>query len=126
MRKPTIIAGLATATVLAVGGGAAFAASKTPTPSTTTTSSENRTSTTAPSVPREQAEKTALEKVPGGKLTSTESTELETENGKQVWEVEVTAPDGVEHEISVDAAKGVVVSEEVEDDDRSGTEHDDD
>ncbi|MEU7002170.1 PepSY domain-containing protein [Nonomuraea sp. NPDC046570] len=122
MRKPMIIAGLTTVAVLAVGG-AAFA-NQTPSPSSTTTSFQDQGTTAVPAISREQAEKTALAKVPGGKVTSSE---LETDDGLQAWEVDIAATDGTEHEISVDAAKGTVLADELDktDDDTDDDDSDD-
>ncbi|MFC6082411.1 PepSY domain-containing protein [Sphaerisporangium aureirubrum] len=143
MSKSKIVAGLATAALLVVGGGTALAAAGAadPTPATgapstspsSTSASPEQTpaaAPVAPEVPREQAERAALAKVAGGRVTSTE---LETEHGHQYWDVEVTAPDGAEHEFSVDTRTGALTAGEVDhdddgpdgDDDRDGDEDDD-
>lgn len=101
MRKPMIIAGLAAA-ALVVGGGVAYAGAQDEAPSSTGP---------APAISQQQAEKTALDKVPGAKVTSTE---LESEDGTQVWEVDLTGTDGVEHEVEVDAAQGTVLKTETD------------
>ncbi|GAA1274254.1 hypothetical protein GCM10009677_29300 [Sphaerisporangium rubeum] len=140
MTKSKIIAGLATATLLVIGGGTALAAADfSPSPAASPTE-DRRDGEVAPSasaspeddggvaspaaspaaepkVSREEAERTALGKVAGGRVTSTE---LENEHGKQVWDVEVDAPDGTEHEFDIDAATGAIVKQEVDDDDHSG------
>lgn len=118
MRKPMIIAGLTTVAVLAVGGAAL--ANQTPSPSSTTTSFQDQSTTAVPAISREQAEKTALATVPGGKVTSSE---LETDDGLQAWEVDIAATDGTEHEISVDAAKGTILTDEL---DKADDDTDDD
>ncbi|MEO3810282.1 PepSY domain-containing protein [Sphaerisporangium sp. B11E5] len=133
MTKSKIIAGLATATLLLVGGGTALAATDlSPSPAASpaedrptadATPSATGSPAAAPKVSREQAERAALAKVPGGRVTSAE---LETEDGRQLWDVEVDATDGTEHEFDIDAATGAVASEEVDDDDHSGPGGDDD
>lgn len=54
----------------------------------------------------EEAEKIALEAVPGGKI---ESIERETEWGRLVYEVEVLDPQGVEWDVVIDAADGKIL-----------------
>ncbi|MGW4640325.1 PepSY domain-containing protein [Sphaerisporangium sp. NPDC004334] len=71
---------------------------------------------------REQAEKTALAKVPGGTVISAE---LDTENGKQVWEFDIAATGGPEHDITVDATSGTVLAD-TQDDDVTGADGADD
>ncbi|MET8160540.1 PepSY domain-containing protein [Sphaerisporangium sp. NPDC005289] len=113
MRKSVIIAGLATAATL-TAGGVAYAAQQdafSPSPSAS-----------APAVSREQAEKTALAKVPGGTVTSAE---LDAENGKQVWEFDIAATGGTEHDITVDATSGTVLAD-TQDDDVTGADGADD
>jgi hypothetical protein len=59
-----------------------------------------------------QAEKTALAKVPGGKIRSEE---LERENGRVVWSFEFSMPNTKSiTEVQVDAKSGKVVSTEIE------------
>ncbi|GGL05578.1 hypothetical protein Sme01_56650 [Sphaerisporangium melleum] len=132
MNRSKIIAGLATATLLVVGGGTALAAADlSPSPAASPTEDRPAAQVTptasaspqdgpaaAPKIAREEAERTALGKVSGGRVTSTE---LETEHGRQVWDVEVDASDGTEHEFDIDATTGAVASHEVDDDDHSGT-----
>ncbi|NVI87421.1 PepSY domain-containing protein [Actinomadura sp. BRA 177] len=52
-------------------------------------------------------------KAVSGRVTSAD---FETEHGKAVWEVDVTGKDGVEHEVTVDAATGKVLNQEVDED----------
>ncbi len=60
----------------------------------------------------EEASKTALEKVPGGKI---KSSELEKERGKLVWSFDISMPKSKNiTEVQVDANTGKVVSVEVE------------
>ncbi|WP_067177280.1 PepSY domain-containing protein [Microtetraspora niveoalba] len=47
-----------------------------------------------------------LATVPGGRITELN---LDTERGRTVWESDVITPDGVKHEVTVDAASGAVV-----------------
>lgn len=89
-----LIHGAVLATALACSGSAAAAAPK---PKTTIT--------------MEKAESIALERVPGGTI---ESIERDRELGVLVYEVEVHAPDGREHDITIDAADGRVLSDEID------------
>ncbi|MEV7008023.1 PepSY domain-containing protein [Streptosporangium sp. NPDC051022] len=116
MRKPMIIAGIATAAVLVAGGGAAMAAADAePTPAATTSSpSDDHGTATAPKISSSQAEKTALDQVPAGWVTSAE---LETEHGRQTWEIEVRSDNGGEHEFTVDAETGSLITGKADKDD---------
>lgn len=61
---------------------------------------------------QEEAAKTALSKVPDGKI---KSTELEKEHGKLVWSFDIATPESKNiTEIQVDANTGEIVSNEVE------------
>ncbi|MDH2429593.1 PepSY domain-containing protein [Sphaerisporangium sp. TRM90804] len=142
MRKPMIIAGLATAAALVVGGGVAVAGvQETPTPAASSsapapapstpagtpstsvpTDDDRKQGEPAPAVAREAAEKTALAQVPGGKVTEAE---LDTENNTQVWEFDVTGTDGVENEITVNATSGAVIANEKDDDTDEQDDQDD-
>ncbi len=66
------------------------------------------------SITIERAERIALERVPGGVV---EEIERDRQLGKDVFEIEVRAPDGREHELVLDASDGRVLSEEIDDDD---------
>ncbi|MFI9632222.1 PepSY domain-containing protein [Nocardia sp. NPDC051929] len=54
---------------------------------------------------RQQAIDKALAAVPGGRVTSIQ---LDTDQGVAVWEVELTTPAGVEHDVTIDADSGQV------------------
>ena len=59
-----------------------------------------------------EAEKTALAKVPGGKV---ESAELENEHGKLIWSFDIFAPHSLNiAEVQVDAKTGKIVSTKIE------------
>ncbi|WP_330229597.1 PepSY domain-containing protein [Nocardia sp. NBC_00508] len=60
-----------------------------------------------PGINRQQAIDKAIEAVPGGRV---DSAELDTDRGTPVWEVELTTPDGVEHEVTIDANSGQVLA----------------
>lgn len=62
----------------------------------------------------EEAGRIALERVPGGTI---ESIERDRHLGKLVYEVDVRAPDGREHDLTIDASDGRVLSEEIDWDD---------
>ena len=66
----------------------------------------------APRITMEQAERIALDHVPG---STVESIERDSEGGTVVYEVELRAADGVEHEIVIDANDGRVIRAEVDD-----------
>ena len=58
------------------------------------------------------AEKTALAKVPGGKI---ESSELENEHGKLIWSFDISVPNSVNiAEVQVDAKNGKIISNTTE------------
>lgn len=59
------------------------------------------------------AEAAALKAVPGHAT----SAGFDRDEGRAVWEVDVTGADGTEHEVAVDAATGKVLAEEADDDD---------
>ncbi|MGO4613494.1 PepSY domain-containing protein [Nocardia sp. 2YAB30] len=60
-----------------------------------------------PGITRQQAIDKAVEAVPGGR---TESAEFDTDGASAVWEVELVTPDGVEHEVTIDANSGKVLA----------------
>ena len=63
-------------------------------------------------VSKHDAEKTALAKVPGGKI---KTAELEKEHGKLVWSFDITTPKSPNiTEVQVDAINGKVISTEIE------------
>ncbi|MEU7766166.1 PepSY domain-containing protein [Nocardia sp. NPDC049190] len=101
----------ATAAVVVAGGSLALAAFATGGNYWNTVSfepSESNWSLVANStVTRQQAIDTAVDAVPGGRVTSAE---IDKEAGTAVWEVELTSPDGVEHEVIIDASSGKVLS----------------
>ncbi len=59
-------------------------------------------------IDRSEAEKAALQAVPG----TVESAKLEEENGYVVYEVEVAGDDGQDHHVDVDAGNGKVLQQE--------------
>ncbi|MEV4244129.1 PepSY domain-containing protein [Streptosporangium canum] len=133
MRKPVIIfTGIALA-ALTVGGGVAFAdqdesgpalsrpaGTATPTPGT----DDDADVTRKPAVLVEQAQQTALARVSGGWVTSSD---LETEGGTTSWEIEVADGAGAGREIVVDATTGKILSEAADTaDDQESDDQDDD
>jgi len=63
-------------------------------------------------ITQEDAEKTALAKISGGKV---ESSELENEHGKLIWSFDISVPNSVNiAEVQVDAKTGKVVSNKTE------------
>ncbi|MBF6165839.1 PepSY domain-containing protein [Streptomyces gardneri] len=59
-------------------------------------------------ISRQQAIDKAVQAVPGGRVVSAE---LDTDRGKPVWEVELTTPQGVEHDVTIDAGSGEVLAD---------------
>ena len=59
----------------------------------------------------EKAERIALDRVPGGTITEIE---IDRHNGRKVFEVDVRASDGREHELVIDASDGRVLSEDID------------
>jgi len=63
-------------------------------------------------VPMVEAQKTALARVPGGKI---ESAELEKERGKLIWSFDIAVPKSRNvTEVQVDAKSGKIVSTKIE------------
>ena len=63
-------------------------------------------------IAEEPATQTALARVPGGEI---KSTELEREHGKLIWSFDISKPNSRNiAEVQVDAETGEVVSEEIE------------
>ena len=63
-------------------------------------------------VSKEQAEKTALAKVPGGTI---KEGELEKEHGKLIWSFDISTPNSTDiKEVQVDAITGELVSVKTE------------
>lgn len=73
------------------------------------------------SVTKAQATEIALQKVPG----TVDEVELEKEDGKVVWEVEIIAANKQEHELLIDANSGEIIKQELDDDDHDDDDHDD-
>lgn len=67
----------------------------------------------APAVSEARAIEIALAEVPG----TVKETELEREDGTQVYEIEILTADGVEMEVEIDAASGKILDVDREDDD---------
>ena len=71
---------------------------------------------------KEQAQQTALAKVPGGSI---KEGELEKEKGKLIWSFDVAIPDSKDiREVNVDAITGDVVSVETETPEQQAKEKD--
>jgi uncharacterized membrane protein YkoI len=81
-----------------------------------------QSATEAPGLSTEQAIQIALAEVPG----DVQETELEREDGMQVYEIEILTADGVEMEVEIDAQTGAVLEIEVEDDLDDDSDDDDD
>lgn len=85
-----------------------------------------QTAATATGLSVEQVIEIALDEVPG----EVQELEMETEDGQQVWEVEILAADGSSMEVEIDAQSGDVLEIDTEDrndeDDRSEDHSEDD
>lgn len=66
----------------------------------------------AKTITLERAERIALERVPGGTITEIE---IDRHDGRKVFDVEVRATDGREHDLVIDASDGRILSEDVDD-----------
>ena len=86
--------GVLAAAILTLGGGVAIAAQP----------------EAEPKIERAAAEEAALSAVPG----EVKDTELESEGGSAIYEVEVLGKDGKLREVTVDASSGQVSGQEVE------------
>lgn len=78
--------------------------------------------TAAPTLSEAQAIEIALAEVPG----EVKETELESEDGLQVYEIEILTAEGKEMEVEIHAGTGEVMDVEAEDDDNEDDEDDDD
>lgn len=76
----------------------------------------------APAITEAQAIEIALAEVPG----EVRETELEREDGMQVYEIEIRTADGAEMEVAVDASNGTVLEVEADDADDGDDADDDD
>jgi uncharacterized membrane protein YkoI len=117
MKNPiqALLSGTVLALVMACSGSASAAApTQEPTPHATAAPTKEPTPKTTLTI--EQAERIALERVPGGVV---ESVERDRRLGREVFEVDVRAPDGREHELAIDVIDGRVLAEviDVDDDD---------
>jgi uncharacterized membrane protein YkoI len=63
-------------------------------------------------VGQEDAEATARAEAPG----TIHRTEIEDEDGRVVWDVEIDGDDGSRHDIQVDATSGEIVEHDIDDD----------
>ena len=95
MDRKKLAVGAVAVTILALGGGVAIAAQQ----------QED------PKIDRASAEEAALGAVPG----EVKETELESEGGSAVYEVEILGKDGKLQEVTVDASNGKVLGQETED-----------
>ena len=102
MNRKKLAVGAALVAILALGGGVAVAAQQ----------------QEQPKVDQASAEEAALGAVPG----EVKETELEREGGSSVYEVEVAGKDGGLHEVTVNAADGRVLGQEMEEDEGSENE----
>ena len=112
------VAAIATAGLIAIGGGTALAAGAGGSDQPITLTAAD---TAPPGIDRAAAERIAIERVGGGRIT--DRTELDDDDRRQVWEVEVTNGT-IDHDLDVDAATGEIVEHDI-DDLRNGDDADD-
>ncbi|MEU2784331.1 PepSY domain-containing protein [Streptomyces sp. NPDC007110] len=98
------------------GGGEEETRSPTSAPATTPNHETTPPSSASPSVSKDRAEKAALAAVPGSRVVSSD---LDHEDGRQVWEVVVTDGNGKRRKVDVDAGTGKVLAR-----DDTDTDHD--
>ncbi|MBF6225798.1 PepSY domain-containing protein [Nocardia abscessus] len=105
-----LLAGAAVAAVLVGGPVALYAATTPQVPGrhaiVASLQDHDWALTAAPTISRQQAIDKALQAVPGSTAVSAE---LDAEGATTVWEVELRTPDGIEHEVTVDANSGAVL-----------------
>lgn len=65
-----------------------------------------------PLISMDEARRVALAHVPG---STVESIELDVEQGREVYEVELRAENGVEHDVIIDAHDGRVIRSAIDD-----------
>lgn len=107
------LAGIITLATGLLIGGAAFSAGQ---------ETHQKTASLSPAVTMEDAIKAATAAYPGRVVEA----ELEEEDGKTVYEVEIVTDGGTSREIEVDAATGKITEEESEDKHSRERESDDD
>ncbi|MBO6758996.1 MAG: PepSY domain-containing protein [Roseibium sp.] len=98
MDKKLITGGVVASMLLAMGGMGAVSAQSADAPAALSVT---------------QAIEIALAEVPG----AVQETELEREDGRQVYEIEILTADGVEMEVEIDANTGAVLEIEADDGD---------
>ncbi|WP_174187681.1 PepSY domain-containing protein [Nocardia barduliensis] len=105
-----LLAGAAVAAVLVGGPVAVYAATSPQAPGRHAVAAalpdHDWALTAAPAIGRQQAIDKAIQAVPGSTAVSAE---LDAEGATTVWEVELRTPDGMEHEVIVDANSGAVL-----------------
>jgi outer membrane murein-binding lipoprotein Lpp len=94
MDRKKLVIGIVAVAVLTLGGGVAIAAQQ----------------QEEPKIDRAAAEEAALGAVAG----EVQETELESEGGSTIYEVEVAGDDGKLHEVAVDTSDGRILGQEVE------------
>ena len=111
MRKPMMIElGVAAVAITAVAGIAACGTAQSSTPASATATTTDvaaitgTTTATTTTISQADAERIAVATVPGGRVTETR---LDTDRGRAVWNVHLSAPNG-KVEIKVDVQTGAV------------------
>ncbi|MGW5417884.1 PepSY domain-containing protein [Actinomadura geliboluensis] len=123
--KRGLLVSAVAAGVLAAGGTTAAFATAQDAPAAAAAPSDDRPggAAAAPEVALAQAADAALKKVPG----TVAEAELDDEDGKTVWELDVLAQDGTWHDVTVDSGNGKVLTDRADDraDDRGDEDGDD-
>ncbi|MEU2037386.1 PepSY domain-containing protein [Nocardia niwae] len=101
-----LLACAAAAAVLIGGPVALYATASPQAPARHAVTDHEWSLTSAPAIGEQQAADKAREAVPGSTVIATE---FDDEGSTSVWEVELRTPDGVEHEVTIDATSGAVL-----------------
>ncbi|MBP2365554.1 PepSY domain-containing protein [Pseudonocardia parietis] len=139
MRSSITVAALAATGLLLVGGGTALAlGADEPTVAvapTSATAEAQPGNAPQPAVDRAAAERIALERAGGGRVTEVEfdradddrddAAELDDRDDRDHWEVEVRNG-AADHDVDVDAATGEILDYEIDNDDRDDNDDQDD
>ncbi|TMR27569.1 PepSY domain-containing protein [Actinomadura geliboluensis] len=112
--KRGLLVSAVAAGVLAAGGTTAAFATAQDAPAAAAAPSDDRPggAAAAPEVALAQAADAALKKVPG----TVAEAELDDEDGKAVWELDVLAQDGTWHDVTVDSGDGKVLTDRADED----------
>ena len=103
---------VATGAAVVTGSTALAAAITSGSPLEHGSQAHNDTVVAQSTISRQQAIDTALEAVPDATVTSAE---LDDDHGRSVWEVDLTTPDRVEHDVALEAHTGAILTNTIDD-----------